>query len=234
LTAALALLASPFIALLPAVARSLTDGSGHHVASATALLTTSQGIGAVVGALAVAPLAVRFGRGRLLVLDLVAVCVGLIAYAQARSLVVAAVALTVVGALYLGVLSGLSTVVQLRAPDIYRGRILSIHLVALGVLYPVGALVQGPMADVIGLRTTTTITAGTLLVVLTVIVIRRPQVLGVLGLDRSVGPSALLDADRPQVRGVLDTGRPPSGHPGRPDVADNVVALIPTPGKIGR
>ena len=181
LIALVALLASPFIALVPAMARALTDGSKSAVASATAVLTTAQGIGAVAGALAIAPLALRFGRGRVLVGQLVAVCVALVLYAFAPSLALAAVALAVVGAIYIGILSGLQTVVQLRAPAEYRGRILSLYLVALGCLYPIGALVQGPLADAIGLETVTTVTSAALLAILLVVRVRRPHVLAVLG-----------------------------------------------------
>ena len=56
--------ASPFIALVPVMAHRLTHAGARGIASATGLLTTAQGIGAVVGALAIAPLAARFGRGR--------------------------------------------------------------------------------------------------------------------------------------------------------------------------
>jgi predicted MFS family arabinose efflux permease len=56
---------------------------------------------------------------------------------------------------YIGVLSGLSTVVQLRAPQAYRGRVLSFFLVALGVAYPIGSLVQGPIIDGVGMGWTT-------------------------------------------------------------------------------
>jgi MFS family permease len=183
LIAAVALLASPFIALVPAVARELTDGSKRQVASATAVLTTAQGIGAVVGALAVAPLALRFGRGRVLIADLVAVCVALVAYAVSPGLFLAAITLTAVGAIYIGILSGLSTVVQLRAPEEYRGRILSLYLVALGVVYPVGALIQGPVADAVGLPVTTAVSAVGLLAVLVTIAVRRPRILQALGED---------------------------------------------------
>lgn len=184
LIAVVALLASPFIALIPAVARSLTDGSKSAVGAATAVLTTAQGVGAVAGALAIAPLAARYGRGRVLVGQLVALTVTLIAYAMSPSLAVAAVALTVVGAIYIGVLAGLQTVVQLRAPDEYRGRILSIYLVALGVVYPIGALIQGPLADRIGLGVTTSVFAVVLLAVVAATAVLRPATLRVLGEDR--------------------------------------------------
>jgi len=44
------------------------------------------------------------------------------------------------------------TVVQLRAPDNLRARILSIYMVALGVVYPIGAVIQGKLGDEFGLR----------------------------------------------------------------------------------
>ena len=181
LIAVVALLASPFIALVPAMARSLTDGSKSAVATGTAFLTTAQGVGAVTGALLVTPLAYRFGRGRVLVGYLLAVGVALIAYDLSPSMAVAVLTLTVVGAIYIGVLSGLQTVVQLQAPIEYRGRIVSLYLVALGVLYPIGALIQGPLADAIGLPLTTSVAALMLIVVIGAMVVFRPQVLASLG-----------------------------------------------------
>jgi hypothetical protein len=180
LIAVVALLASPFIALIPAVARLLSSGSPRAVASATAALTTAQGVGAVVGALVLAPLALRFGRGRLLVTDLCLVCGALMAYALMPTLVLAVIALAGVGAIYIGVLSGLSTVVQLQAPPEYRGRLLAVYFVALGVLYPIGSLVQGPIADAVGLRTTSVAAAALLLAVLAWIGVRRPHVYAAL------------------------------------------------------
>jgi MFS family permease len=181
----------------------LTDGSRSAVAEATAVLTTAQGIGAVLGALAIAPLAAALGRGRVLVGELVGLTFALVAYAFAPSLALAAVALTIVGAMYIGVLSGLQTVVQLRAPDAYRGRILSFYLVALGVVYPIGALIQGPLADRFGLPLTTTVFAVTLLAALAGIALFRSNTLRVLGEDR---PDA-------SVVPVIEPGAPPPGKP---------------------
>jgi hypothetical protein len=61
------------------------------------------------------------------------------------------VALAGVGAAYICVFSGLGTVVQLRAPARLRARVVSLYFLALGTLYPVGATVQGPIADRLGL-----------------------------------------------------------------------------------
>jgi MFS family permease len=158
--AVVAFLASPFIALVPVMAHHLTPGgSPRAVAQTTALLTTAQGAGAVVGALCLAPLAGRLGRGRLLAGNLVLLPVVLIAYSASQTRWQGAVLLFAVGLVYIGVLSGLTTLVQLRAPQAYRGRILSFFLVALGVAYPIGSLAQGPVIDWIGLGWTTAGTA---------------------------------------------------------------------------
>ncbi len=166
-----ALLLSPFIALIPAVALELF-GSGETGAS---LLVTAQGVGAVVGALGLAPLAWRLGRRRVLAANLAVVPVTLVAYALAPSIVVAAVALVAVGAAYIGVLSGLGTVVQLRAPDAYRARILSLYMVALGVVYPIGAVIQGFVGDRIGLRAVTAACALLYLALVVVLGVVRPR-----------------------------------------------------------
>jgi MFS family permease len=157
--AVVALLASPFIALVPVMAHHLTHGGARAVAQTTALLTTAQGAGAVAGALCLAPLAARLNRGRLLAWNLAVLPAVLIAYGASQTPWQGAALLFVVGLVYIGVLSGLTTLVQLRAPQAYRGRVLSFFLVALGVAYPIGSLAQGPVIDSIGLGWTTAGTA---------------------------------------------------------------------------
>jgi MFS family permease len=178
--AVVALIASPFIALVPAMAQRLSGATGHGsaaaraVASATGVLTTAQGLGAVVGALLLTALAARFGQGRVLGASLVGLPVVLILYGCAQNLWWGAPALFAVGLVYLFVLTGLSTVVQLHAPSAYRGRVLSFYLVALGVAYPVGSLIQGPIVDRIGIGWTTTATALLLWLVLAVAALALP------------------------------------------------------------
>jgi MFS family permease len=174
--AVVALLGSPFIALVPVMARHLTHGGSRAVAQTTALLTTAQGAGAVAGALCLAPLAYRLGRGRVLAWSLALLPVVLVGYGSARRPWQGAVAIFAVGLVYLGVLSGLSTVVQLRAPEAYRGRILAFFLVALGVGYPIGSLVQGPVIDRIGMVWTTAGAAGLLSLIMVVVAFSWPGI----------------------------------------------------------
>jgi len=170
----------------------LTHAGARGIASATGLLTTAQGIGAVVGALAIAPLAARFGRGRILIGSLAVLPPVLILYGFAPSLAFALPALFVVGLVYISVLSGLSTVVQLRAPAELRGRVLSLYLVALGVSYPIGSLVQGPVADSLGLAWTTAVAGCLLAIALVLIRVLRPGVFRTLAArtSREVPPTS--------------------------------------------
>jgi len=80
-----------------------------------------------------------------------------------------------VGGCYVTVLSGLGTVVQLRAPAALRARILSLYMVALGTVYPLGAVLQGALGDRFGLRTVTAGSASLFLVVVVTAGIARPQ-----------------------------------------------------------
>jgi MFS family permease len=182
--AVVAFLASPFIALVPVMAHHLTPGGGPRaVAQTTALLTTAQGAGAVAGALCLAPLAARLGRGRLLAGNLVVLPVVLVAYGASQTPWQGAVLLFVVGLVYIGVLSGLTTLVQLRAPQAYRGRILSFFLVALGVAYPIGSLAQGPVIDWIGLGWTTAGTALALSLIMAGVAFGKPGIVRAITRD---------------------------------------------------
>jgi len=180
LIAVAALLVSPFIALVAGRAGALVGSGERAVARATGVLTTAQGIGAVAGALIVPTLALRFGRRRMLVVSLVCTPVLVTAYAWAPTLWTAAAMMTLLGAAYIGILAGLQAVVQLRAPAEFRGRVVSLFLVALGTLYPLGAVWQGVVGDALGLRWATTIGAAALLIVVAGLALLRPGALRAL------------------------------------------------------
>jgi MFS family permease len=165
-------LAAPFIALVPAMAVDVLDNHGLG----TAILITAQGIGAVTMALMLGGLVLRFGVRRLLVGLMVTLPFALTAYAFAPILLASAFTIFFVGALYLGALSTFSTVAQLRAPVAIRGRVLAVNTMILGSLYPLGAVVQGKIADTIGLRETTFGAAALMIIVLGVTRLVRPGI----------------------------------------------------------
>ena len=89
-------------------------------------------------------------------------------YAISPGVAAAAAAILLVGAAYLGALSTFNTIAQLRTPSSLRGRVLSVNLLMLGLLYPVGSIVQGKLSDVIGLRATVLAAAALMAVTLVV------------------------------------------------------------------
>ncbi len=169
---------SPFIGLIASVA---IDGL-HRRTGGPAVLTTAQGIGAVIGALALSPLARLVGQRKVVVVALGAFCAALVLYGASPSLPRAAAAIALVGASYICVRAGLNTVIQMRAPEAERGRILSIYMAVLGVIYPAGLIVEGAVAQWIGIRLVTIISGAALALVLAVMALLRPGVL------RSLGP----------------------------------------------
>jgi len=184
------LTASPFIALLPAMARVRFDGG----AALTSVFVTAQGVGAVAGALVVPALAARFGRHRLLMAGFFALPAALVLYGAAPGPGWATAALVGVGATYICVFSGIGTVVQLRAPMHLRARIVSMYFLALGVFYPIGATIQGPIADRVGLGQVTAGGALALLGFVGLLRVARPERLRALD-DVDAYPSPLTDAE---------------------------------------
>ncbi|MGH9090584.1 MAG: hypothetical protein ACRDZR_04250 [Acidimicrobiales bacterium] len=72
--------------------------------------------------------------------------------------------------------------VQLRAPEHARGRVLSLFMLSLGTVYPVGAVAQGAVAGAAGVRAVTAGAAALLAVVLVAVaLLRRGRAFAALG-----------------------------------------------------
>ena len=176
LISVVALTASPFIALIPAMARVRYDGGSDL----TSRLVSAQGVGAVAGAFLLPVLAARLGRFRMLEISLVALPLALVLYGAAPTAAAATAALVLVGGTYMFAFSGIGTVVQLRAPAALRARVLSFYFLALGTLYPLGAAIQGPLADRFGLGRVTAASGVALLVAVAAIRFVRPGAIAAL------------------------------------------------------
>lgn len=83
------------------------------------------------------------------------------------------------------------TIAQLRAPNELRGRVMSAIMVLLGTLYPLGSVLQGAIADEIGLRATTVGAAVILSGAFFAIRILRPGFDHALGDPEEAGPPEL-------------------------------------------
>ena len=183
------LLAAPFIALVPAFALKVF----HNEQAGTAALVTAQGVGAVLMGLSLGALHAHYGGRRVLLGVLWGLPAALCLYAFAPNLVVGVVAIFVVGFLYLGALSSFTTIAQLRSPAHLRGRVLSFLMVLLGTLYPLGSVLQGAIADRVGLRATTA-GAGVLMAsALLIVRLARPSIATALDTDGTGAPPTVVE-----------------------------------------
>jgi MFS family permease len=147
----------------------------HEGTFGTTVLIIAQGFGAVLMGLALGPLTQRFGSRRVLLAVLWSLPVALVAYAAMPTLALAAIAIFFVGMIYLGALSSFMSIAQIRAPAAIRGRVVSLLAVVLGVLYPLGAILQGAIGHQVGLRETTAAAAVLMLLALFVMRVRNPR-----------------------------------------------------------
>ncbi|MFM2071271.1 MAG: hypothetical protein RLZZ623_1534 [Actinomycetota bacterium] len=162
-------LASPFIAFVPQMATNVFGGTS----SATSLLVTAQGIGAVIAAFTLGSVTLRLGGWKVLVTAACTLCGALILYGSAPTLVLAAAALVFVGLAYGYAFTSFAGIAQQSAPNEMRGRVLAVNSFVLGILYPVGTLVQGAIADLTSLRTVTIGSGVVLAIVLAAMLLPR-------------------------------------------------------------
>ncbi|MCZ7527238.1 MAG: MFS transporter [Acidimicrobiia bacterium] len=163
-------LAAPFIGLIAAVAIKVFDAGS----AGTAALVTGQGVGAVVVALSFGSLVDRHGPRGTLTGSVWLLPPVLVAYALAPTIELATVGVFLVGAVYMAAFSSFTTIAQLRAPPHLRGRVMSLLMMILGILFPLGSLLQGAIGDRIGLRATTVGAAVLLAGTAVLLRVRRP------------------------------------------------------------
>jgi MFS family permease len=183
------LIGSPFIAFVSQMATNVFGGT----AKATSLLVTAQGIGAVTAAFTLGGLTKRLGVWRLLTGAVLLMGPALVLYAVAPKLWMAAIALAVVGLLYGYCFTSFAGIAQQSAPDEMRGRVLAVNSFVLGLLFPVGTLIQGALADTAGLRWVTATSGVTLLavaIVLTIPHLRRLRAIQVTQRPATASPAA--------------------------------------------
>lgn len=158
-TLAVAVLIAPFIGLVPVFAIQVFQRD----ATATSMLVTAQGLGAVAAAVLAGGLVERLGRRRLLEGSVLLLGPVAAVYWLSPSLAFAGVAMFCLGAVYMWTLTGLSTVCQARAPREALARVSSFFVMLLNVGYAVGVWLQGALADRLGLRPVTACAALVLL-----------------------------------------------------------------------
>lgn len=150
LVGAVGFLGSPVFQLAPVLAKDVF----HVGAGAYGLLTGALGGGAVVGAAVLGALGPGVQRSRLVAISLVGYGAALALLAAAPSFGVGVAAMALAGMGYLTTVASLQTTVQFLVAEALRGRVLAVYVMVFTAAYPIGALLQGWTADVVGARAT--------------------------------------------------------------------------------
>lgn len=129
------------------------------------VLGASLGIGGVLATPFVAGRGSGLLRSRLAGGGLLLYALALSAFALAPVFPLAVVALVVAGGAYLTVSSTLNTTIQIQVDEARRGKVLALYVMGLTGSYPIGALVQGWVADLVGVRAVTAASGAVLAVV---------------------------------------------------------------------
>jgi len=134
------------LTFLPVFARSIF----HEGASTYSHLMAFSGAGSILGALIVASLGKfrRMGLVALLVQALYGILI--VAFAASRMLWLSDLLLFLTGAALMVVFSTVTSLIQLIAPNEMRGRVMSIYMVAFRGGMPLGSLISGYFATLIG------------------------------------------------------------------------------------
>jgi MFS family permease len=132
----------------------------HVGAAAYGLLAGALGLGAIIGALIVGRSDGRIAPSRMVTIALAFFAAMVALLGAAPHLAVGLVAMVGLGAGYLMVVSSTSSSIQLLCDDRLRGRVMALWLTTFGAVFPPSVLIQGALADAIGIRAVVLIDAG--------------------------------------------------------------------------
>jgi sugar phosphate permease len=146
--AAFALLAAPVVQLIPVLSVEVL----HVGSEAYGLLLGSFGVGAVAIAFALGSLDQRVPPSRLLAGGLALTALSVVGLGLAPVLFVGVLFMVAFGASYVTVVAIDHSTIQALSDDHIRGRITSLWLMTFGTGFPLGTILMGLIADVVGVR----------------------------------------------------------------------------------
>jgi MFS family permease len=135
-----------YMTLLPAWAVTVLGGD----ARTNGWLQAARGFGALLGALMVAALGRFRFKGKLLTLGMFVFPVLLLAFAEVRWLPLSLLLLVGTGWGFMILFNMANTLVQTLVPDELRGRVVSVYILGFFGLNPLGGLLAGGVAELIG------------------------------------------------------------------------------------
>ena len=146
-------MAFPVIQQVPVFARDVLHQVGDTdmaVAARNSAMSTAQGVGALIAALALTMFSTFRAKGRMLTIGQFAVALALLGLGFSNSLVITLLAVTLFGWGTVTALANTNTVIQLITPHEMRGRVISTYLWALQGIAPFGSLFVGWLTQEFG------------------------------------------------------------------------------------
>jgi MFS family permease len=135
-----------YVILMPVFASAVL----HVGVKGLGVLMSAVGLGALAAALILARLGDFQYKGRLLVSSAFVFGLSLILFSLCRSYLFAAFILMFLGGASVSATALINTILQTRAPDRFRGRVMSVFMLTFAGMMPFGNLIAGSLAQVMG------------------------------------------------------------------------------------
>ena len=158
---ALGLLGQPVFPFLSVFAEEVFEVDGFRFG----LLGAALGLGGVLAAPLVAGPATSWARSAIAGWAQLVYGLALVLFAATGIYDLSVFALVVAGGAYLANASTMNTTIQLQVDPAMRGKVLSLYVMGLTASFPVGSLVQGAVAEVVGVQVVTAVAGAALVVV---------------------------------------------------------------------
>ena len=146
LTGVISIAALPYSVLMPIFAARILHGNARTLG----VLMGATGIGALLGALALASRTKLRGLAKLVAMACAGFGTSLILFSLSRSYPLSVVLLVPVGFFVMVQMASTNTLIQSMVPDRLRGRTMAVYSMMFLGLAPIGALLAGTLADRIG------------------------------------------------------------------------------------
>lgn len=146
----MSLLVLPFTTLTPVFAKDIFHGSAYTLGIIDGVI----GFGALIGALFLASLKQGSNLSKVLAINTFVFGVGLTLFSQMLIFPLALFFITVGAFGMMSVRTISNTIVQIHVPNRFRGRVISIYLMAMTTMIPIGSLLIGTVSHFIGVQTT--------------------------------------------------------------------------------
>jgi MFS family permease len=147
--AVMSLFGISYIMLMPVFASNVL----HIGVRGLGVLMSSIGLGALIGSLTLARLGDFKYKGKLLIWSVFLFSILLINFSLSKNYIWSIISLIFLGSISVPATAVINTLLQIKVPDEFRGRVMSLFMITFAGFVPFGSLVSGSLAQVLGVST---------------------------------------------------------------------------------